>query len=162
MQSFIQFLYTYGEEISLISGIITIISTVGTVISWLKIKAKTDFSALTMCQRELPETFKIRRYKVLARQRKRPKAQVCQKNAGDKKTKYLLNAERQTDDYESGSDIIRIDSYGTGISNNKISNSKIVLKNSSSNTVALICFFGFLSLTVICATICVVVYFVTH
>ena len=120
MQSFIHLLYTYGEEISLISGIISILSAIGTVISYLKIKIGWNFTPFDSC---------------------------------NKRRETLTRSKRNVSSKES---------CNNEISNNNISNSKIVLKNSSNNVVAIVCFFGFLSLAVICATICVVVYFVTH
>lgn len=163
MQAFIQFLYTYGEEISLISGIISILSAIGTVISYLKIKIAKEFSAMAECRCQLPKFHKVKRHKVFARYRKQQrKSRTKQFEIDEEKFEPLIDMELKSIISISNNNTTQENSGNNGISNSKISNSKIVVKGGSNNTVALICFFGFLSLTVICATICFVVYFVTH
>ena len=88
--------------------------------------------------------------------------QEIQLGEEEKKIKDLLAMIDEIRTSEADKDVTQGNFSNNVVSNNSISNSKIELKNNSDNTIALICFFGFLSLTIICATICVVVYFVTR
>ena len=105
---------------------------------------------------------KTKRHKVLAQHKKLYTEQEIQLGEEEKKIKDLLAMIDEIRTSEADKDVTQGNFSNNVVSNNSISNSKIELKNNSDNTIALICFFGFLSLTIICATICVVVYFVTR
>ncbi len=162
MKTLIQFLYTYGEEVSLVSGVITILSAIGTIISYIKartarkrpMEASRCYDARMLCE--------TKRHKVLAQHKKPHTEQEFQLGEEEKIKDLLEMIDEISMSSETDKDVPQGNLSGNVYSNNSISNSKITLKNNSDNTIALICFFGFLSLTIICATICVVVYFVTH
>lgn len=170
MKTIIQFLYIYGEEISLISGIITILSSIGMVISYLKAKTARERTIIAECRQEITlcKPRKTKRQKVLAQHKKQYRSQECQLEIDTESIKHLMgNINEVNITLEDSNDAFKENSsnsvaFDNDVSNNNISNSKIISKNNSGNTIAVICFFGFLSLTVICATVCAVVYFVTH
>lgn len=149
MQGIIQFICDNQDIISIISGIITIISGIGAVISFIQMKRK---------RRTLNYKQKQSNYVSVGKNR-RP---ICPSNDYDRELilkilKHTINtaeAETRGDQENKKSDKC--------ISNNieQFSRNKIVITNppKSSDNIALVCFFGFLSLTVICATICIVIF----
>ena len=162
MKALIQFLYTYGEEVSLISGVITILSAIGTIISYIKARTARKRPMVVPRCYDARMLCKTKRHKGLAQHKKLHTEQEFQLGEEEKKIKDLLAMIGEIRISETDKDVPKGNFSNNVASNNSISNSKITLKNNSDNTIALICFFGFLSLTIICATICVVVYFVTH
>lgn len=163
MNGFMQFIYSNQDIISIISGIVTIISGVGTAVSFVFLRKKKHTqevgNSITVCCQVNRDNLKARKHPYVGNANAQEVKKIITK-IQDASVNNVPNIKT-----ESNKNLVEYKTFTAAEENhspnpiNIIGNSNnINSKTTSDNTILIVCTFSFLSLFVVCATICIVTF----